>query len=94
MNQTHLKYHSPIPRKGIYNNSVKLLLVLSIFSGERMIILHAGYNDGFVPNVRKNNFTFLYLNNQTSINVIKLQEKKQVRIEARTHDFMCFRRAF
>ena len=30
MNQTHLKYHSPIPRKGIYNNSVKLLLVLSI----------------------------------------------------------------
>ena len=23
MNQAHLKYHSPIPRKGIYNNSVK-----------------------------------------------------------------------
>ena len=22
-----------------------------------MIILHAGYNEGFVPNARKNNFT-------------------------------------
>ena len=27
---TFLKYHSPILRKGIYNSSVKLLLVLSI----------------------------------------------------------------
>ena len=24
-----------------------------IFSGERMIILHAGYNEGFVPNAQK-----------------------------------------
>ena len=31
MNQTHLKYHSLIPRKGIYINCVKLLLVLSIY---------------------------------------------------------------
>ena len=31
MNQTHLKYHSQIPRKGIYYNSVKLLLASSIF---------------------------------------------------------------
>ena len=30
MNQTHLKYHSQIPRKCIYYNSVKLLLALSI----------------------------------------------------------------
>ena len=30
MNQSHLKYHSPIPRKGIYINCVKLLLALSI----------------------------------------------------------------
>ena len=30
MNQTHLKYHSPIPRNGIYDISVKLLLALSI----------------------------------------------------------------
>ena len=31
MNLTHLKYHSPIPRNGIYDNSVKLLFALSIF---------------------------------------------------------------
>ena len=31
MNLTHLKYHSSIPRKGIYNKSVKLLLALSIY---------------------------------------------------------------
>ena len=31
MNYSHLKYHSPIPRKGMYNNSVKLLLALSIY---------------------------------------------------------------
>ena len=31
MNLTHLKNHSPIPRNGIYNNSVKLLLALSIY---------------------------------------------------------------
>ena len=30
MNETHSKYHSPMHRKGIYNNSVKLLLALSI----------------------------------------------------------------
>ena len=30
MNQTHLKYHSQISRKGIYYNSVKLHLALSI----------------------------------------------------------------
>ena len=34
-----------------------------IFSGERMIILHAGYNEEFVPNARKNHFTVIYLNN-------------------------------
>ena len=27
-------------------------------SGERMIILHAGYNEGFVPNARKKSFYF------------------------------------
>ena len=32
VNQAHLKYHWPISRKGIYYNSVKLLLVLSILS--------------------------------------------------------------
>ena len=30
MNQKYLIYHTPIPRKGIYISSVKLLLVLSI----------------------------------------------------------------
>ena len=30
MNQTHLRKHSHISRKGIYYNSVKLLLALSI----------------------------------------------------------------
>ena len=39
MNQTHLKDHSPIPRKGIYNNSVKLLLVLSIYCVCSIIIV-------------------------------------------------------
>ena len=32
MSKTHLKYHLPITRKGIYDNSVKLLLALSIFA--------------------------------------------------------------
>ena len=31
MSETHLKYHLPITRNGIYNNSVKLLLALSIY---------------------------------------------------------------
>ena len=30
MNQTYIKYHSQISRKGIYYNNVKLLLALSI----------------------------------------------------------------
>ena len=30
MNQTYLIYHKSIPAKGVYVNSVKLLLVLSI----------------------------------------------------------------
>ena len=31
MNEAHLVYRFPIPRKGIYSTSVKLLWVLSIF---------------------------------------------------------------
>ena len=43
-------------------------------SGERMIILHAGYIEGSVPNARKNHlFSYIKI---TSIHAIKLLEKK------------------
>ena len=56
MNQTHLKYHSQIPRKGIYYNSVKLLLASSIFDQmshwlAMKLVSRTGYcasPDGFV----------------------------------------------
>ena len=36
MSLIHLTHHSPIPRKGVYINSVKLLLVL----GKQLFIKH------------------------------------------------------
>ena len=40
MSLTHLKYHLPITRKGIYNNSVKLLLALSIDSKRKTSFIY------------------------------------------------------
>ena len=34
-------------------HKINLFISTKIFSGERMIILHAGFNEGFVPNARK-----------------------------------------
>ena len=41
-----------------------------------MIILYAGYNEGFVPNARKNHL-LSYIKIKTSIHAIKLQEKSK-----------------
>ena len=50
MSKTHLKYHSPIPKKGIYNNSVKLLLALSIFSLCKVNLIYV--TQGVWPHIR------------------------------------------
>ena len=34
-------------------HKINLFIGTKIFSSERMIILHAGYNEGFVPNAQK-----------------------------------------
>ena len=37
-------------------HKINLLIGTKIFSGERMIILQARYNEGFVPNAQKKSF--------------------------------------
>ena len=43
MDQTHLLYHKSIPPKGIYINSVKLLLVSSIHCSGKYIVIKVEY---------------------------------------------------